>query len=206
MRERIIEIEHSHEKELRSYQGNAGPLASVKHTLSSLMETAAPRKLSSTQKRLLAGALGALIVILLGCGLFTNWVWQMARLTPPPPVFIFQPAATLTIAPSATASSTSTLTPFPTATQTFAPSPPAPFIGVILGDVWMHTDSSSDSARSGAILTTGEQVELLALDGEWAQVRKIASGQSEVTGWIPVRWLGVTTSIPARLITPSATP
>jgi hypothetical protein len=203
MRERIMEIEHSHAEELRKYQGDNRSLISVKPMLSSLMATASPTMLSGTQKRFLAGALAVVMVVLFGCGLFTNWIWRLSHQTPPAPVIIVQPAATLTVAPSATASLTPTPTPLPTATQTLTPLPPAPFIGVILGNVWMHTGPSPDSPRSGGMLALGEQVELLAIDGEWAQVRQIPTGQSNAAGWIPVRWLGTTTLIPDRLITPT---
>jgi hypothetical protein len=77
---------------------------------------------------------------------------------------------------------------------------------VILGDVWLHAGPSAESPRSGEVLTTGEQVELLALDSEWAQVRRITEGQDKISGWIPARWLGVTASIPAEIITPGALP
>lgn len=207
MRERLIEVEHSHAQELRAYQGNAARLGSVQHSLSPLMATAAPRKLSASQKRFLAGALAALAILLAGCGLFTSWIVQLARQTPAPLVLVIPPAVpTLTFTPSPTASPTPRPTVLPTATHTFTPPPPTPIVGTILGEVWIHTEPSSASPRTGESLRTGEQVELLALDGEWVQVQVVAQGKNETSGWIPARWLGVTSSIPAELVTPAALP
>jgi small GTP-binding protein len=99
----------------------------------------------------------------------------------------------MTPTPTSSPTSTPTITPLPSATKTALPTP---FLGVILGNVWVHTGPSPDSARSGLLLSPGEQVELLALDGDWAQVRPSGDGESRTAGWIPVRWLGATTSIP----------
>lgn len=206
MRECIIEVEHSYADELRTYQGDAGFFVPVKNILGSLMATASPRGLSTTQKRFLAGALVTLSILLVGCGLLVNWAWQLAHRTPAPLVVVVQPSPASTVTPSATALSTSTATLQPTATQVFTLLPPTPMIGVIVGNVWIHIEPSSGSTRLGQVLTVGEQVELLALDGEWARVRKLVSGQDDVTGWIPIRWLGITTLIPDQLITPSAVP
>jgi hypothetical protein len=207
MRERLIEVEHSHAEELREYQGNAARLTSVKHSLSSLIATGAPRRLSVSQKRFLAGTLAGLIILLTGCGVFTGWIWRIAHQTPAPLVLVITPAAaTPTVTPSATASPTWTPTALPTPSQTLTPRPTPPVLGVILGDVWLHAGPSAESPRSGEVLTTGEQVELLALDSEWAQVRRITEGQDKISGWIPARWLGVTASIPAEIITPGALP
>jgi hypothetical protein len=219
MREILFEIERAHGQELRSFQGEAQSLASVNDTLAPLMADTSPQKLSRAQKRFLAGALGAFSILLFGCCLLTNWAWQLGRRNPLPLAAIAQPSATLTIqlaptgppSPTASPTRTTTPTPSPTATRTLLPSPtqtatPAPIFGVLLGNVRMHIEPSPDAAHTGVFLTLGERVELLAMEGEWVQIRQPAAGPEQAAGWIPARWLGLTTSIPARLITPSATP
>jgi hypothetical protein len=54
MRERIIEINHAHEKTLHFYEGDSTPLAPVEAPLRSLITTAKPNELNSSQKRVLA--------------------------------------------------------------------------------------------------------------------------------------------------------
>ena len=42
MRERIIDIEHAHERVLRDYEGDASPLIAIDETLGSLMQLTTP--------------------------------------------------------------------------------------------------------------------------------------------------------------------
>lgn len=216
MRDCIAMIENTHAEELRDYQGDAQAAPAAAAALGSLMEAAPARKLSANQKRFLAGALGMVLLFLGMCGLYTYWVWRLANRTPPV-VFIFPPTATFTLTPTSTATFTPTAThsptPAPTFTPTYTPLPsatwtaaPAPILGVILGNVWMHSGPSADAPRLGVILTLGERVELLAVSGNWVWVRRAAADQNVVDGWIPTRWFGNTSAIPFQLITPSATP
>ena len=218
MREAINEIESAHAEELRNYQGDAQSLAPVEDTLRPLMETGLPQKLNSSQKRFLVGAVGGLTVLLVTCVLFTYWVWLLGRQASPPAVVVVQPTPTVptaTLIPTLTATPTPTSSPTPTQTMTPSSTPTrlpsstptiAPFFGITLGNVWLLTGPSLDSPRTGVILPLGERVELLAQYGKWVQVRQALADQFSIVGWIPARWLGISTSIPAHLITPTALP
>ncbi len=218
MRERLAEIEHAQAETLRDYQGDSAPLAPVKDTLAPLLVTTAPKKLSATQKRVLAAGLAGLVALLVGCGLLASWAWRVSR--PPAPAVAAAPVVLVVTATPGppTATPAPTLTPEPTRTTapTLTPEPartavpttavpatdaPAPVVGVLLGNVWMHTGPAQETDRIGLALTLGE-VEVLALDGGWVRVRRMMEGQNEVTGWIPLTWLGLTGEIPAYLITP----
>lgn len=127
--------------------------------------------------------------------------------------------ATSTSSPTPTAtstpSSTPTATPSPTSTCTSTPlataSPmatltPAPVIGLMTGHVWLRAGPSADSPRPGVILERGQQVEILALFGDWYWVRWTPQAGAEVTGWVPVKWVGTVSPIPSRIVTPTASP
>ena len=227
MRERIIEIEHAYEPALRNYDGDPAPLAPVEGTLRSLMAVSRPDGLSSTQQRVLAGALAVIAVLLMGACVITGWVWRAVRSTPTPvpvaiapaqtstPTFTATPSPSLTVTPSpsvtltATPSPTPTSTATPTLTQTPTPAPtatPAPVIGLMTGNVWLRAGPSSDSPRLGLILEQGRRIEILAAFGDWLQVRWAPQPEAEVVGWAPARWVGTTTPIPARIVTPAAGP
>jgi len=74
------------------------------------------------------------------------------------------------------------------------------------GNVWVRAGPSSAAPRLGLILEQGRQVEVLAAFGNWLQVRWTPQPEAEVVGWVPARWVGTTTPIPARIITPAAGP
>lgn len=225
MHSRLIQIEHAHASELDDYQGEAPSLPSIEGALNPLLDTSAPKKLTPAQKRIMAFGLSTLAVLLVGCGFLVNWGVQVSRQLAAPPAVAALPAATATAAPTAAPSPTSTPTLAPTSTavpsptftpiptQTFTPVPsatptasPAPFTGLLLGNVWMHTAPSQESPRIGVVLMLGEHVEVMALNGEWVRIRRLDVGQNEATGWIPVRWLGVTAPVPDHLITPTQAP
>jgi hypothetical protein len=238
MRDRIIGVDHAHTKTLRQYDGDATPLASVDPSLSTLVRVSEPIGMSSTQKRVLAGAVGLLAVCLIGACLAGRWAWRTVRspaytgpvptalpvaivstsmptLTPsatpsPSPTMTPTdtpvptltptptPSATVTLNPTATPTSTPTSTLTPTATPT-----PAPVMGLMTGNVWLREGPSASSLRLGVTLELGQSVEILAVFGDWYQVRWVTQAQSEATGWVPGRWVGTTDSIPARIITPT---
>jgi hypothetical protein len=52
----------------------------------------------------------------------------------------------------------------------------------------------------------GTQVEILAVSGEWCQIRLSLEAGVEATGWVPLRWLGTLDPIPVHLISPTAGP
>jgi len=220
MREQIIEVEHAHEKTLRHYEGDPTPLAPVKEPLRSLITAAEPRALSPAQKRILAGALGLMVVCLVGACLAGGWAWQTLRSTPTPLPVAVEPTSTPTSTPTftatpspmpaaiATPSPTFTVTPLPTFTPTATATPtstatPAPVLGLMTGNVWLHGGPSAASPRLGIVLERGQPVELLALFGDWCQVRWTPQAGAEVIGWVPARWVGTTTPIPARIVTPT---
>ena len=129
MRERIIEIDHAHERTLRRYEGDPTPLAPAEASLRSLLRAAEPYRLSTVQKRVLAGAMGLTIVCLAGACLGGGWIWRTARRTPTPLPVAVEPSPTFfTPSPSATPTATDTATltatpsPTPTATWTATPS------------------------------------------------------------------------------------
>lgn len=219
MRERVIEIDHAHERNLNPYLGDPTPLAPVEAPLSSLVTAGKTPELSPIQKRLLGGALAALFVCLLGSCLAGGWAWQVASRTPTPVPVVIQPTPTFTATatptptPSPTATATPTFTPTPTATFTPSPSPtptptvtltptPAPLRGLMTGNVWLREEPTADSSRLGVILERGQPVEILAAFGNWYRIRWAPQSGVEVTGWVPAEWVGTLTPVPTNLITP----
>ncbi len=205
LRERIIEIEHAYETVLRDYKGDATPLAPVEDSLRSLMVAAQPRGLSRAQRGALVGVLGILFVCLAGTCMGGRWVVETVLRTPTPTavpiVAQATPSPTLTATPSPTLTSTATPTLTPTGTPT-----PAPVVGVMTGHVWVRQAPVPDAPLMGVILERGQLVELRAIFGDWCQVRWTPAGETEVIGWVPIRWVGTTAPIPAHIVTPTIGP
>ena len=229
MRERIIQVDHTYEETLRHYDGDPASLAPAGESLRALLKSARQPELSSAQKRLLAGSFITVFFCLLGMCLAAGWVWRAVRTTPTPTAVVLAPTSTpeptltptllptpgATALPTATsrptATASSTPRPSPTVTATSSPTPiptptPAPVLGVMTGNVWLRLEPSTDASRLGVILERGEPVEILAVWDNWCWVRWAPEVQSEVRGWVPVEWVGVTGAIPARIVTPTAGP
>jgi hypothetical protein len=215
MRERIVEVEHAYEGVLRHYDGDATPLNPVEESLRSLMATTPTRELSRSQKLVLAGALGFIVVCVVGAGLAGGWAWRTLRSTPTPAPVAIAPTATPTATPSPTPTATATVVPLPTLppsptntpspTPTFTPTP-SPVIGLMTGNVWLREGPSADAARLGTILQRGQSIEILAVFGDWCRVRWAPDAHAEVIGWVPLEWVGTTEALPSRIITPTAGP
>ncbi|MDD2695503.1 MAG: SH3 domain-containing protein [Anaerolineales bacterium] len=211
MRERLMEIEHNYADEIRGYQGDSQTLTGVEEPLRTLMSASAGQKLSEGQKRVLAGAAGALLVVLVVSCLAISWVWRLGAASAERRAAAIPPSATMTSVPTETRTPLPSPTPSPKATVTYTPTAipsatvtarPAPVVGVMIGNVWLRSAPSYDAARVGVILNTGDQVEILSRSGEWIYVRRISAGQIEVTGWLPARWIVA----PTLLTTPGAQP
>ncbi len=74
------------------------------------------------------------------------------------------------------------------------------------GNVWLREGPSAGSPRLGVILERGLRVELLAVFGDWCQVHWAPEAGAEVTGWVPLQWVGTTDPIPAHMVTPTVGP
>jgi hypothetical protein len=233
MRERVIEISHAHERALREYEGDPGVLAAVEAPLRSLLAAAEPRALGAPQKWALVGASGLLLVCIVGACLAGRWAWRSALATPtavpvavqpsltPTATWTATPTPTPTWTPTPTPTSTTTSTPIPTATPTatwtatpaptFTAAPtrtPTPaFVGAVMtGSVYVRQGPGLEHGLLGLVLERGRAVEIVALYGDWAQVRWAPQEGAEVIGWVPLRWVGTLTPVPAWLITPTAVP
>ena len=47
---------------------------------------------------------------------------------------------------------------------------------------------------------------LLAVFDDWCRVRWAPQAQAGAVGWVPLRWVGTTVPIPARMVTPTIGP
>lgn len=123
------------------------------------------------------------------------------------------PAATLTLTATPTETATPlptpTNTPTPTYTPTARPSPtasrtptPAPFLGVMIGNVWLRTEPRDGSPLLGIVVDQARPVEILAVYGTWYLVRWPPGDLQAASGWVPGRWVGILAPPPSRIITP----
>jgi hypothetical protein len=74
------------------------------------------------------------------------------------------------------------------------------------GNAWLRQEPAENATRLGTVLLRGEPVVILAVYGEWAQVLWAPQPGIEVIGWVPLRWLGTASPVPADIITPTASP
>jgi hypothetical protein len=225
MRNRIIEIEHTHAETLRSYDGDASAFASAEASLQPLTKGIEPPRLTRDQRVLMAGIAGLLMVCLVVACLAGRWAWVAVLSTPTPMPVAIEPTATYTPTPTPTStwtptttpSSTPTATSVPTHTPTPTPTPtttptwtftptPAPVIGLMTGNVWLRQEPRADALRLGIVAERGQQVELLAVFDGWCQIRWAPDSQVQAVGWIPLRWVGTLDPIPERIVTATVAP
>lgn len=211
MRELIVEVEHAHQRALRQYDGDPAQLASAEGALRSLLAASRPHELTAGQKRALVGTLGLTFVCLLAACLASSWAVRTLRATPTPPAVPVIVKVTPSPTPSRTATLTPTLTPSATATATVTPTPlptstPSPVLGLMTGHVWVRRAPVLDAPLMGVIVQRGQVVEILAVSGDWFQVRWAPEAETEVIGWVPLEWVGTTAPVPARIVTPAVSP
>lgn len=213
LRERIIEINHRFEHELRHFDGDVSPLAGTGQLLQTLLSKSEPSPpLSAGQKRFLAWSAASLLICsLLSCG-GGYLAWQRLSFQPTPVVLVVTatalPSATPSPTPSATPTATNTPTVTPTATATPSPTPsatatPNSVAGIMTGSVWLREVPDPEAPRLGKAIELGQPVTVLAGYGNWLRVSQGVEGNDQVSGWVPARWVGTLEPIPEWLITPT---
>jgi hypothetical protein len=76
----------------------------------------------------------------------------------------------------------------------------------MIGNAWLRQEPSVDSDRLGLVVERGQEVKILAVSGDWYQIRWVPATGVEAIGWVPLRWVGTLEPIPAWMITPTANP
>jgi hypothetical protein len=230
MRRALVQIHEPHYDALRHFDGSNRELLHTarqvfRETLLANDFSGNPRRLSRSQ-RLIVGFFG--LLLLLPILLFGFWIGQVearfgALLVPVATATVTATAtplptatatATATHTPTATATATATHTPTPTATTTATAThtptvtpTPSPFIGVMIGNVFLYDTPDESSTRTSLVAPLGAPVEVLAQWGDWYRVRLVLpEGPSvELIGWVPSRWVGLIEPVPPALITPTTT-
>ena len=218
LQEVVSELHIEHKPELRDYEGDPATIPDLPARLVEFsqrlakQEVATPREISSNQRWLLFGGVGATIfLIAFACFYlqFTIALWPLAfgsTATPtvttlPTQTATFEPTetatplptATSTRQPTATATNTAvppTYTSTPTATQTPMPtSTPPPALPVTVRSVWMRNEPDLATTPFVA-LPANTAVTVLAQIDDWVQVEwQGTSGLQQ--GWLGIRWLTI---------------
>jgi hypothetical protein len=215
LRERIIEINHHFEPELRYFDGDISPLAGTGQFLETIWsKSEPPPQLSAGQKRFLAWSTASLLICSLASCTAGYLTWQRLSFEPTPVVLVVTatapPSVTPSPTPTATASPTSTHTPTTTPSPTATPSPtraatatPTPVAGVMTGSVWLRGVPDPEAPRLAIAFERGQPVTVLAGFGDWLRVSQAGDGTEQISGWVPARWVGTFEPIPEWMITPS---
>ena len=217
----VSELHINHKESLRDYVGDPAALPEIAPKLATFTQQAAvpeasePAAMPRNQRWLMAGGIGALVLLLaFACFYlqFTIALWPLAfgaTQTPTPaPTFTATLAPTTTLAPTATATftpqptathtptSTPTSTHTPTATATFTPTaepsstpspPPSP---VSIGNVWVRAVPDLD-APTGVALPADTAVSILSQIDGWAEITWEDSDGATQQGWVGIRWLAI---------------
>lgn len=208
----------------KTYDGRPENLPNIGPRLVQLIEDSKPKPndlptLTRTQRRVLFLG-GLLLISLIGLGCFylrftlallpvafpgpsltptaTITLTSTQTMTPIPPTI----PATWTMIPSHTAS----LVPSPSITNSPIPSLTAtstPFWATLVGNTWVF-ESPQVGARTNQVVLAGTSVIVLAVSGEWAKIEWI-NERGVQQGWIYLRWLTLQATIPANVVTPTAT-
>lgn len=190
MRSLLIDIQNQYEEVLRDYDGDASPLAPVETPLRSLFTPDAPtptpsQGLASGQKRILIGALVAVVLCLILTCVAARAVAQWANNLSKPTVIYIEVTPVLpptaTPSPTPTAIPTATVTPTPTATPTATPTP----------QVFARSTAAVQNVRRGpgpnyAVIGSigrGQRVEILKRNetNTWYYICCSSSG---LPGWV----------------------
>ena len=213
LREFVSELHVRHEAALRRYTGDPAGLPNLQPRLTQIAAeiTGAPasaRRMSRGMRLALAVG-GMLGLILIGAGCF-YLRFTLALL----PVAFPSSAPTSTLAPTGVPLPTVTRTPTPVPTATFTPTrtrtpipsdTPAPtptnVAAFARGNVWMRPLPQAN-APLVSVLLKDTPVTVRAVFDVWAEVEWDGPAGRQ-RGWVPLRWIQTSGSIPPSLITPT---
>lgn len=219
MRSALSDVNRAYAPALEAFDGDLATLAGAAENLKPLLGRAPSEAKPTGPARIpwvaVAGASAALLVCLaLACLGAWGLTWGRPTATPVPTT---ASTATLTPTPAPTASWTPspTLTPLPTHTPTATPTPTrtltpvptstptrAPFVGVMIGSVWLRAEPRANSPVIGETVTTGRPVEIVAIAGDWYLICFPPGDAKGVQGWVPGKWVGLVAPPPMEIITP----
>jgi hypothetical protein len=231
MRSVLSDINGAYSSQLRDYDGDLSAMEGVDEYLRPLLLSQAGEVQPDSTSRspwLAIAAAGIVLLLCLALACLGSWRLTWGRPTPTPaptatfapavmptasfaPTFTPTPSSTPTSTPTATPTSTPTPTPTstPTATPTPTPTPsptltstPAPYVGILIGNVWVRLEPRDDSPLTGEVVQLGRPVEILAIYGTWYQIRWPPGDAEGTFGWVPGRWVGVVAAPPPSIITP----
>ncbi|MCS7039060.1 MAG: hypothetical protein NZP34_05610, partial [Caldilineales bacterium] len=97
-----------------------------------------------------------------------------------------------TLTPTHTPTATATPTPTRTTTPTVTPTPtPTVVLGLMLGHVYIRTTPDPTAPLSPQAVLRGTTVRVLERRDPWVHVAYPATGEPELEGWIPIRWVQI---------------
>ncbi|NLF01225.1 MAG: SH3 domain-containing protein [Anaerolineales bacterium] len=220
MRSVLSDIHREYSSALSAYEGDPSTLAGVDVHLEPLLNGTGQGGEAESGVRfpwLFVGVSGAIVLLCLGAAIWGAWQVAGGRAAPvPTPTATATSAPTTTPLPSPTPTLPPTNTPVPTATSTLVPTPtsaptatpapsstPAPYVGVMIGNVYLHSAPGSTSPLNGEIVESGRPVEVLAVFETWYQIRWPPGDAAGASGWTPGRWVGLVAPPPPAIVTPA---
>ncbi len=219
MRSALSDVNRAYAPALEAFDGELATLAGADEHLKPLLGAAPSKAKPEGPARVpwlaVAGA-SAMLLVCLAAACFGAWRLTWGRPTATPvPTATGTVALTPTPAPTPTWTPSPTLTPLPTHTPTAIPTPTftltpvptstptrAPFVGVMIGSVWLRAEPRANSPVTGETVTTGRPVEIVAIAGDWYLIRFPPGDANGVQGWVPGQWVGLVAAPPMEIITP----
>ena len=215
IREILASIHKDHRTLVQDFKGDVGAESVLAPALTPLLRSETP----APTKPPIAGVVVLLLALLLMCSA-CGWLGYsaspriMAHLAPTAVMYMTQPTPsetpTVTLTPTSTPSPTPSPTPIPTdtpvatpsptdtATPTVRPSPtstatptPRPRLGIMIGNVYARNLPDPASPHTGKVVFLGDIVHILERRDPWIRIAFPATGEPEITGWIPSRWVRV---------------
>ncbi len=225
MRGALSDVNRDYASVLAEYDGDPSGLAGVEDHLRPLLFASGEEARPESPRRtpwLGIGVVGALLFLCLALACWGFWRLAEGGATPtatasptpfPTATMTATPTSTPTNTPTQTPTSTPTWTPTRTPTATNTPTPtytptatataiPAPYVGVMIGNVYLRSEPRDDSPLTGIAVDSGRPVEVLAVYGTWYLIRWPPGDPAGTSGWVPGRWVGVVAAPPPAIITP----
>ena len=207
LRDMLAQIQIDHPALVRDFRGDPGADTILNPYLSPLLENASPPPTRTPTTGILVLVL-MLLIALLACAWISYRISPriLAHLAPTAVYYMAGPTSTstptLTLTPTHTSTPTSTPEPTPTFTSTPTPEPtatptrtpttsstPAPLLGLMIGSVWMRNTPDPTFPLTNKAVLLGDTVRIVERQDPWIHVIFPATGEPEIDGWIPARWV-----------------